>query len=190
MTLVDYLAKCSKADDAKFAADCLGKRVEGVLYFGSPSADETKQMMAVPGNYQDIFWVTFAEVPDWGSKEPVVWTGRRETIEATIDNRSDNGGPVLKSARIVENDDWRQRAVEMVQARDGVLEAMWPHEGDSALWVVMRSNGQKRDADAEQFCSEVWRAGQGTDDWVVVTILDGTRLLQDEMTEMGKAYCR
>jgi hypothetical protein len=189
MKVTDYLANCHKAEDTTFAADCLGKPVEGVLYFGSPSAEETKQMMSIPGNYEDILWVTFATVPDWGAKEPVRWTGRRETIMAKVAARSEDGGANFDNAEIVRNDAWRDRAAQMIKEREGVLEAMWPHE-TVALWVVMRNNGRKRDNEARQFCTEVWRAGRPENEGVVITILDATRLLQDDRVEIGKAYCR
>jgi hypothetical protein len=188
MSVADYLANCLKVDAASFVADCLGKRVEGDLYFMSPDAKGTKQLMATPGNHEDVFSVTFTTVPDWGSKEPFRWTGRRETIMATIAARSEDGGAAFDRAEIVRNDTWRDRATEMIKAREDVLDAMWAQAGGVSLWVAMRNNGSKRDKDAEQLCLEVWRAGRPEGQSIAITILDAARI--QHQAEIGKAYCR
>jgi hypothetical protein len=184
LSLADYLAQCQGAAEADFNRDCLGKQVIWVLGF-TAGMNEPRVLMNRPGDYSTSFSVAFEELPDWGDRGPMSWTGRRVSVAATI--AAPDNGIVLDNARVVEDETWRDRAVEMVRARDGVLEAMWPQPGGISFWVAMRNNGQPRDNDAAQLCGELWRAGRPADFSVVVTILDAARIAQQE--EIGKARC-
>ncbi len=182
--LDDYLARCHAASEADFNHDCLGKQVIWVLFFSS-GMENPRVLMNKPGDYSTSFLVSFDELPDWGDRGAASWTGRRVSVAGTI--AAPDGGIVLENARVVEDEGWRDRAVEMARARDDVLEAMWPQPNGISFWVAMRNTGQSRDNDATQLCGELWRAGRPADFSVMVTILDAARIAQQE--EIGKARC-
>ena len=184
LSLADYLTQCQGAAEADFNRDCLGKRVFWVLWF-SAGMEEHRVLMNRPGDYSTSFWVSFDQLPEWGERGAVSWTGRRVSVSATIAAPDD--GIVLENASVIEDEGWRDRAVEMVRAREDVLDAMWPQPGGISFWVAMRNTGQSRDNDAAQLCGELWRAGRPADFSVMVTILDAARIAQQE--EIGKARC-
>lgn len=184
LSLADYLTQCQGAAEADFNRDCLGKHVVWVLGF-TAGMEEPRVLMNRPGDYRTSFSVAFAELLEWGDRGPASWTGRRVSVAATV--AAPDNGIILDNARVVEDDTWRDRAVEMVRARDGVLDAMWPQPGGISFWVAMRNTGQSRDNDAAQLCGELWRAGRPADFSVMVTILDAARIAQQE--EIGKARC-
>lgn len=184
LELIDYLAKCQGVPKADFNRDCLGKQVVWVLSF-TAGLEDPRVLMNRPGDFDTRFWVSFNELPAWGERGPASWTGRRVSVAATVGAPGD--GILLENARVIPDETWRDRAIELVRARDGVLDAMWPQQGGISFWVAMRNTGQSRDKEAAQLCGELWRAGRPADYAVMVTILDATRISQQ--VEIGKARC-
>lgn len=185
LDLTDYLMRCKVASEADFNRDCLGKKVVWVLFFAG-----TGQPMPMlnPDGYDDTYFnVSFAELPDWGDSGASYWTGRRVSVSATIAKPESDSAVVLENARVIPDESWRDRAVEMVAARDDVLAAIWPQPGGVSFWVTMWDNGQ-RDYDASQMCGALWRAGRPADFRVAVSVLNAARIGQ-QADVIGKATC-
>ena len=183
LSLTEYLAQCQGIAEEDFTRNCMGKQVVWTLSF-SAGMEDPRVLMNRPGDYSTNFLVSFNELPDWGSRGSVSWTGRRVSVAGTI--AVPDGGIVLENARVVEDESWRDRAVEMAKADERYLDAIWA-TGNISFWVAMANTGRNWDFEAQAVCKLLWRAGRPADFSVIVTVLDAARIQQQE--ELAKARC-
>lgn len=96
---------------------------------------------------------------------------------------------LLASVPALAMEPWQSTALDDIRSEPKVVEAMFPNEQSSTLWVSVRDDGTSRDGFAKYLCLSLAMAGMPEGHSVAVHVYDAARM-KDEMRELGGHTCR